>query len=184
MKLPPSKRKQIGFTLIELLIVVAIISILIAIGLASYSRVQKSARDSQRKSDLRNVAGALEQFYSDWNVYPRSTVGTGLIRIHTTNCSGAPNYSIAWGSSAFRCGPAGNEKTYLAQVPNDPLTSRTYYYFACPATSTSPQLYILYAHLEKSESMKGPPCSCTNMTGLVCGGAVSGNSEWFYVIPQ
>ena len=70
MSLPTLKRKQTGFTLIELLIVVAIIAILISIGLASYSRVQKSSRDSQRKSDLKNIAGALEQYYSDENEYP------------------------------------------------------------------------------------------------------------------
>lgn len=61
-----------GFTLIELLIVMAIIAILISIGLAAFTRAQAQARDGQRKSDLQNIAGALESYYSDNNVYPAS----------------------------------------------------------------------------------------------------------------
>ncbi|OGY25906.1 MAG: hypothetical protein A2Z24_02385 [Candidatus Woykebacteria bacterium RBG_16_44_10] len=69
MKLP---RKSFGFTLVELLIVIAIIGILISVGLASFRRAQTQTRDGQRKADLENIAGALEQYYSDNNEYPTS----------------------------------------------------------------------------------------------------------------
>lgn len=71
-----SAKSSVGFTLIELLIVIAIIAILISIGLASYSRAQAQARDGQRKSDLRNIQGALEQYYADFNRYPDAPIGT------------------------------------------------------------------------------------------------------------
>ena len=55
-----------GFTLVELLVVISIIAVLSTIGLTIFSNVQKSARDSIRKSDLRTLATALE-LYSQQN---------------------------------------------------------------------------------------------------------------------
>lgn len=68
----PSAKSSTGFTLIELLIVIAIISILISIGMASFSRAQKQARDGGRKADIESIRGALEQYYADNNEYPGS----------------------------------------------------------------------------------------------------------------
>ena len=56
-----------GFTLLELLIVIAIIGILTALATVSYSSAQKKARDAQRKSDLKAIQNAMEQYYADNN---------------------------------------------------------------------------------------------------------------------
>ena len=69
MKLPYLHSKK-GFSLIELLIVIAIIGILVSIGLAAFSRAQTQARDGQRKADIEQIRGALEQYYADNNHYP------------------------------------------------------------------------------------------------------------------
>lgn len=53
-----------GFTLLELLVVIGIIAILIALGAVSYSSAQKKARDTKRKSDMKDIQNALEQYYS------------------------------------------------------------------------------------------------------------------------
>ena len=50
-----------GFTLLELLVVIGIISILVALGTASYSTAQKKARDAKRKGDVRSIINAFEQ---------------------------------------------------------------------------------------------------------------------------
>lgn len=71
MKLPIIQSKK-GFTLIELLIVIAIISILISIGMAAFSRAQAQARDGERKANIESIRGALEQYYADENEYPGS----------------------------------------------------------------------------------------------------------------
>lgn len=53
-----------GYTLLELLVVIGLITILMSFGAASYSTAQKKARDSKRKSDLKVLQNALEQYYS------------------------------------------------------------------------------------------------------------------------
>lgn len=56
--------KKKGFSLLELLVTVGIIAILLAIGVTSYSTVQKKSRDAKRRGDLRTIQQALEQYYS------------------------------------------------------------------------------------------------------------------------
>lgn len=91
-----------GFTLVELLVVITILAILMTIGIAVYSGVQKNARDLRRKSDLRSIKIALELYYQANGQYPSSTwVGSGA----------APN---AWIS--------GLDSNYMSQgVPVDPF---------------------------------------------------------------
>lgn len=73
-----------GFTLIELLVVIAILAILAAIALTSFTSAQKSARDTQRKSDLNQYRIALENYALNNNgKYPvgdadRSDLNTGI----------------------------------------------------------------------------------------------------------
>lgn len=60
-----------GFTLMELLIVIAVIGILMSIASVAYSSAQKKTRDSRRKSDMKAVQNAMEQYYADTDAsYP------------------------------------------------------------------------------------------------------------------
>lgn len=64
-------RDQRGFTLIELMIVVVIVGILAAIGLANYSSMQSQARVAQVKSNMHMVQLAVEEFATRSNgAYP------------------------------------------------------------------------------------------------------------------
>jgi prepilin-type N-terminal cleavage/methylation domain-containing protein len=56
-----------GFSLIELLVVIALIGILTAIATASYSTMQKKARDNRRVSDMKSFQNGMEQYYADNN---------------------------------------------------------------------------------------------------------------------
>ncbi len=58
-----NKLKQ-GFTLIEMLVVISLIGILAALGMVSFSSVQKQARDTTRKSDLKQYQTSLESYAS------------------------------------------------------------------------------------------------------------------------
>lgn len=65
-----------GFTLIELLVVVAIIGILAAIAIPQYATYKQQAADSKAKSDLHNMATAMEAYYgSDANTYANASLG-------------------------------------------------------------------------------------------------------------
>jgi type IV pilus assembly protein PilA len=73
-----SRGKEQGFTLIELLVVVAIIGILAAIAIPQYATYKQQAADSKAKSDLHNMATAMEAYYgSNGNSYSNTTL-TGL----------------------------------------------------------------------------------------------------------
>ena len=64
-------KNKSAFTLIEVLVVIAILAGLVAILFPNFMDVRERARDSQRKSDLKNYQKALE-FYKD-NQSPQNT---------------------------------------------------------------------------------------------------------------
>jgi type IV pilus assembly protein PilA len=87
-----------GFTLIELLVVIAVIGILAAIALISLTGLQRSARDSERKSNISDYATAISRYYQDNQFYPGSaaagdnTVGAGGIFGAGSVLVAAPSY--------------------------------------------------------------------------------------------
>lgn len=66
------KRIKKGFTLVELMVVITVIAILMTIAVVSFTRIQKQARDTKRKSDLRTLATALQAYFTENMSYPAS----------------------------------------------------------------------------------------------------------------
>ncbi|HEX6670346.1 MAG TPA: prepilin-type N-terminal cleavage/methylation domain-containing protein [Gemmatimonadales bacterium] len=58
-----------GFTLIELLIVVVIIGLLSAIAIPKFANTKAKAVVSAMRSDLRNLAGTQETYWTEFNTY-------------------------------------------------------------------------------------------------------------------
>src|SRR3989344_1974002 len=122
-----------GFTLIELLVVITIIAILIGAATVSYSNAQKKGRDAKRKTDLKAIQQALEQYFQANGYYP-------------------PSKTYSWCSNISKTGlPVVYNalNTYINPVPTDPIyagTSKDYVYKEEFTTGT----YELAAYLENT----------------------------------
>ncbi len=114
-----------GFTLLEMLVVIGIIAILVSLGFASYSTVQKKARDAKRQGDLKAAQQIMEQCYSVNSFQYPTISGTGTI---TATCP-APNTNITF-------------------TLTDPLNNATYKY----TYTTSSSAYSMTASLETNST--------------------------------
>lgn len=73
------KKNRTAFTLIEMLVVISLIGILAGVALVSFTSIQKQARDTTRKSDLKQYQTAFENYASKNNgVYPIYAVATTI----------------------------------------------------------------------------------------------------------
>lgn len=60
----------LGFTLVELLVVIAIIGLLASLLVANTNGARARGRDTQRKSDIKQMQNALELYFQDNKKYP------------------------------------------------------------------------------------------------------------------
>lgn len=69
-----------GFTLIELLVVLGIIAVLVSLIAFNFNQARMRARDVTRKSDLKQLQSALEEYKNDNSqVYPNASTYTDLM---------------------------------------------------------------------------------------------------------
>lgn len=135
---------QKGFTLVEILVVISIISVLATVMLGSFRSSQARGRDTQRKSDLKQVSSALELYYSDYNKYPDT---------------------LTWGSEF-----TDYKTSYFKVLPKDPVSSQNYVYRI--VDSPANQKFQLFARLENSEDINCLSGDCNNPLippGVSCG---------------
>lgn len=144
------KKTAFGFTLIELLVAISVIAILSVIGLASYSSVYKSSRDAKRKSDIRFIQSALEDYYADLAFYPSGSLPFGN---SFTNCTGVYPSCVSF------------TKTYITTIPTDP-SSPQYVYTALPLNCDNNTAgngkctgYCIYAKMEMTAPTSDVVCS-------------------------
>ncbi len=128
------KKSSAGFSFIEVLVVTTIIAVISAIGVTNYRVANKKARDGRRKGDLEQIKAALELYRTDEGDYPTSiTFGSAL-------------------SSAT--------ETYMAEIPDDPLSSNSYVYSSATGTTFS-----LGAYLELADTDDSSLTGCTSESG-------------------
>lgn len=163
-----------GFTLIELLVVISIIGILATLIAANLNSARSRARDSERKSDVRNISTALRLYFNDYGTYPRSSSGGNI-----QGCGSGGASACTWGGS-WTAGTATPPTTYMAKLPTDPLSSQNYFYKWNP-TGTASDTYAITACLENTSDPGGVAI------GSVSGPTVAGfgcTSGWVFQITQ
>lgn len=128
-----------GFTLLEILVAIGIVSVLMGVGVSSYSTAQKKSRDAKRKSDIKQIQKALELEVND------SQDGTYRAAL--------PAAGAAWISTSGT--------VYMNKVPADPVGGSYTYQYTRNATNS--RKYTLCGCLENTADAEGQTCpsACT-----------------------
>lgn len=133
-------KQQKGLTLIEILVVVAIL-LLVLIAVFRVFRVDVNrGRDAERKSDLRDIKLAFEDYYNDHGAYPPEA--------YLANCDG----------DALR--------PYLRLVPCDPNTGEPYLYIPYPGGGDNSGGYRVLSILTDHSDPIIAQLGCENGCGL------------------
>lgn len=132
-------KRSHGFTLLEVLVSATIIAVMTAVGMVSYSSVNKRSRDVKRRADLEQIRSALEMYRSDNGQYPN--IGGGFL-----NTSGLSTALVTGG--------------YMPAVPDDPATTGNYYYDAI-STSGVYSSYCICGNLETITTGSQTTCTVT-----------------------
>jgi len=140
-----NRKFRSGFTLVELLVVIAILGILVTVGLVSFRTSQIRGRDAQRKSDLKQLASALELYYSDYGVYPGASGGVILACPTSTD----PPTPCTWGDAAKHL--TDDKTLYMKVIPKDPASSRSYLYRTVAVAGVANLGFQLFASLENTQ---------------------------------
>lgn len=119
------KHRQIGFTLIELMIAVAIVGILTAVALPSYTSYIQRANRADAKNVLLGLAQRLEQNYTLSGQYDQTQDGNAINDamiatwgLNQSPTSGAPKYNITFRTNSLadttytiQATPAGSQSS-------------------------------------------------------------------------
>lgn len=168
-------KNRSGFTLVELVIVIAVIAILAAITVASYTGIQARSRDAKRRTDIANIIKGMELYYHDNGQYPvrGSSTGSPLEGWFT---SGDTSWQFLSGSLTS-VSDETSASPAMDKVPTDPTntangtpTNGGYVYAvyvnqnnACGAPTG--QMYMIAYRLEsgKQEFKQEGPCATNDI---------------------
>jgi prepilin-type N-terminal cleavage/methylation domain-containing protein len=161
-----------GFTLVELLVVMAILGVLVTLVAGGFRTAQMRGRDAQRKSDLKELANALELFYTDHGQYPPESGGS--ISACPYDSSLGTGTACLWGKSEM----TDNKTIYFKILPKDPISSQFYVYRIVPGSNN--QKFQIFARLENpkdqdclGEDCLNPPVSITCGDTKLCNFAIT-----------
>ena len=141
-----------AFTLVEVMVVVAVLSIMTAIGVFGFSQYNVRATDAQRKTVAANIKAGLERYYSINNEYPSAQAlynssGTNIptcnFGMQTSNVvtmlgvkdellTGTPTIFMSYAGP--NCTWLESTVYYLTKAVSDGTGSRAYTFGSCVYT--------------------------------------------------
>lgn len=136
------KIKSRGFTLIELVVVTGAIAIFASAAffiLNPPAQLDK-AKDTKRRSDIKQVANAVDLYYQDYNCFPDE---------ESTNLSLYQGSNLAVGSTI-----------YMNKIPHDP---NGYSYIYKTSQASCPQWAVVFARLSRTPTAASP-CQLSGLT--------------------
>ena len=128
IKASPSGKHQRGFTLIELMIVVAIVTIIAAVGYPNYIQYTVRSNRSAAESHMLSVANKQEQYMLDARQYFSVSTATGCTNVLTASSADVtPPAEVSKHYSIDICASTGTPPTYLitAEPTGGQLTNDT-----------------------------------------------------------
>lgn len=149
-------KKQSALTLIEVLLVVSLLLLVLIAAFRSFRGDINRSRDAQRKSDLRDIKLAFEDYHSDHGGYP-------------------PEEFLA------DCG-GDSLQPYLREVPCDPETGLPYLYFAFGANNSSG--YRVLSILDDLSDPVIQTLGCQNGCGVPAEAEVGNSYQYVYGIAE
>lgn len=147
-------RQTRGFTLIELVVAISIIVTLTSMVLPAVNNVRKSARDTQRLANIRELQNALEDYYDKYGYYP----GSGECGAVVPNTGWSNSVECLSGGRWLR-DSTSNMSEFIKSDPIDPkqkssitwpgcFPKDTYFYFS-RGYGGDKQWYMIVFWLEK-----------------------------------
>jgi general secretion pathway protein G len=129
MNTSQKKSSQKGFTLLEMLITVSIIGILAAITSANLGGARTRARDTERVTEVSQIALAVEHYYNACRQYP------AMLALTANNGT---------------CPVGVTLDSFITSIPTDPLNNGTFVYvYAVNGTFDD---FVIKATLETNSS--------------------------------
>ena len=122
-----------GFTLVELLIVIAVLGALASVFLLSFPSAQRRARDTQRRTDLKQYQALIEIFATNNNhTYPATSGNlTGIcpdLNLAGNLCVDDPHNTILY---QYAVNAATTAYVVWAQLENPDIDGNTEFFIAC-----------------------------------------------------
>lgn len=147
ISLGTSSKSGAGFTLIELLVIIAVIGVLatVLLVLINPAGQMAKAQDSIRKSDIKQIANALNDYVAQTGKYPREGTcesSRGMKGGAWPIPGACPMTDIEsigkWSeASGYLLDELVNKYGILKHMPIDPINNTTYYYRYEPRLDTA-----------------------------------------------
>jgi prepilin-type N-terminal cleavage/methylation domain-containing protein len=161
-----------GFTLVEILVVCAVIGILATVVYGTFDGARKKSRDTQRKSDLKQLELALRVYKDTYGEYPDAGCSVGQ---DTSKWTG-PGPGPGSGTWYVECNNyvEGIAPELLPVLPTDPLSENISQLGYLYQTNGTDYKVLVHGSVESGAVSKGeefarcPNVTCTASQDLNC----------------